>query len=503
MVAGYIRVSTITQKDNWSVDVQREKALQFAAKLNDPIELYDEVKSGRSLERPELNRLIRDIESKKITKVWVVEFSRLSRDVEDSAFLSRLFQKYHVELYVLDQFVDLSKSDTRFLYNINAAVNTKSSDDTSERVKRTKLQQKKAGAFVHSTLYGYSHKYDERGKAVWFINESEAQVIKRIFQEYGKGVSLSRIAKALEDEKVPQRRGKLWTAVTVTKLLQHPEYFGLTKDEDGQLIKSVIYESILDQQDYGRLTYQKSARKKPRENFRVAQHVLSGILSCSYCGARFYPNRVRRGNSIYERLAHKNETGRHQECTQSPKYFDLQRTDKLIENIYKVAFSRIDHVTTFLKNLKAEIFQTEQELDVTRSRVEKEVAELEVQRKRLVDAVADGSFEPRDIRDSISEIKRIKAEKEDQLVRLRQKLEAFDVEYFEVGAKFSEDHLAQFEAASMAEKRKMYRYAFKSIKVRKNVIEVAFITGIRFHFRIGEWEAWEDHSASLRDYLDT
>jgi diphthamide synthase (EF-2-diphthine--ammonia ligase) len=152
--------------------------------------------------------------------------------------------------------------------------------------------------------------------------------------------------------------------------------------------------------------------------------------------------------------------------------------------------------------LKDEIYQTEQELDNTRTRVQKEFEELEVQRKRLVDAVASGSIDSGDIRDKMNEIKLLREEKEKQIQQLKERLELFDIEYMEVGAKFSEDHLTQFNNATIEEKRKMYRYAVKEIKVRGRKIEIAFITGIRYYFRVGEWEPIWDRSGPLRDYLD-
>jgi len=497
MVGGYVRVSTLAQKDNWSVSVQKQRAIEFAKSHNEPIELYDEVKSGRSLERPELSRLIRDIESGKITKVWVVEFSRLSRDPEHSAYLSKLFRQYKVELYVLDAFIDLTKSDVRFTYNINAAVNAKSSDDTSERVIRTKAEQKKAGAFVHSTLFGYKREFDIQGNSVWKIDENEAQVIKRIFQQYNGGISLARIARELESEKVPQRRGKKWAATTVIKLLQHPEYFGLTKNENGQLVKSIVYEAILDPDDWGKLSYQKAARKEARDRFRVAKSELSGLIACGYCGARYYVNR----NGKYVRYSHKCETEEQLRCRQKPKYFDVAKTNELIQNLYEAVFSQRDHVVEFLKTLKDQIYQTENELEEARSRVEKELEEIEVQRKRLVDAVAEGLLSAGDIREKVSDLNAQKTEKQRIIEAYKEKLELFDLEYYEVGAKFSDDTINRFKNADVDEKRKMYRDAIKRITVRGTKVQIEFITGKEFYFRIGEWEWKEDKSRILRGYL--
>lgn len=58
----YIRVSTVNQKDNFSVDVQRKRAVDFCKTNGFEAVLYDEQASASSLLREEFSKLLKDRE---------------------------------------------------------------------------------------------------------------------------------------------------------------------------------------------------------------------------------------------------------------------------------------------------------------------------------------------------------------------------------------------------------------------------------------------------------
>ena len=57
----YIRVSTINQKDNFLVDVQRKRVVDFCKSNGLEAVFYDEQASASSLLREEFSKLLRDI----------------------------------------------------------------------------------------------------------------------------------------------------------------------------------------------------------------------------------------------------------------------------------------------------------------------------------------------------------------------------------------------------------------------------------------------------------
>ena len=72
----YMRVSTDDQKDNeYSIDSQLRMIKEYCEKINyDIIDVYNDAgHSGKDLMRPEMQRLLKDIKSKKIDKLVAIK----------------------------------------------------------------------------------------------------------------------------------------------------------------------------------------------------------------------------------------------------------------------------------------------------------------------------------------------------------------------------------------------------------------------------------------------
>ncbi|PKL74149.1 MAG: hypothetical protein CVV27_21970, partial [Candidatus Melainabacteria bacterium HGW-Melainabacteria-1] len=133
MIGIYVRVSTIQQKDNYSTDVQRQRGIAFAESRGEPYTLYDEAASAGSLVRPEFLRLLHDVETDKVHIVWVVEFSRLTRDTEDALAIRKILVKHKAQVFVNDVPMDLSSPEAILSYNIKSSVSEYERSNTIAR----------------------------------------------------------------------------------------------------------------------------------------------------------------------------------------------------------------------------------------------------------------------------------------------------------------------------------------------------------------------------------
>ena len=71
-------------------------------------------------------------------------------------------------------------------------------------------------------LFGY-----EKRRFKPFVNQTEAKTVKRIFNEYLSGKSLSAIADGLTKEQVVYFKDKtVWTKNAVKRILENPHYAG-------------------------------------------------------------------------------------------------------------------------------------------------------------------------------------------------------------------------------------------------------------------------------------
>jgi DNA invertase Pin-like site-specific DNA recombinase len=83
MVGIYCRVNSVGQQDNYSLEIQEQYGIDFAISIQDQYVAYKETGSGASISIPELENLPNDIKRRIVDKVWVIEFTRLYRSVED------------------------------------------------------------------------------------------------------------------------------------------------------------------------------------------------------------------------------------------------------------------------------------------------------------------------------------------------------------------------------------------------------------------------------------
>lgn len=110
-ILGYGRVSTVEQ----STDIQRDALLAAGAE-----KLYLDKYTGTKSSRPELDRL-RD-QMRAGDTVCVLKIDRLARSTRDLLNLVQEFAEAGVTLKVLEQNIDTSTSEGKFLLNVLSAV---------------------------------------------------------------------------------------------------------------------------------------------------------------------------------------------------------------------------------------------------------------------------------------------------------------------------------------------------------------------------------------------
>src|SRR5205085_2847861 len=82
IAAVYVRVSTDEQrKSGLSLQDQRETLTALAQREHLEVRVYEDAgRSGETIERPQLQRLLSDVERGDVARVFVIDQSRLSRD---------------------------------------------------------------------------------------------------------------------------------------------------------------------------------------------------------------------------------------------------------------------------------------------------------------------------------------------------------------------------------------------------------------------------------------
>ena len=156
--AVYSRVSSIDQHArSYSMEFQPDRSEEYAHSKGWLIAgLYaDPDRTGRNSKRPGLQRMIRDIESGKITVVVVHRLDRLYRNLESLLRFLRFLKKHHVRLVSVTEQIDTDSWWGRLVLYVLGALAEMYVWQTSVRVREIKAELSRKGHHNGTVPIGY------------------------------------------------------------------------------------------------------------------------------------------------------------------------------------------------------------------------------------------------------------------------------------------------------------------------------------------------------------
>ena len=118
----YVRVSTDDQRDNgYSIDSQLRMIKEYCEKNEyDIVDVYNDAGySGKDLMRPEMQRLLKDIKSKKIDKLVAIKVDRLTRNNYDGFWLLNYCEEHDVKIELILKPYDVSTANGEMIFGMN------------------------------------------------------------------------------------------------------------------------------------------------------------------------------------------------------------------------------------------------------------------------------------------------------------------------------------------------------------------------------------------------
>lgn len=197
---------------------------------------FREVVSGETLkDRPEINKVLRLIESPKYKAVKVVEPQRLTRgDLEDIGRLMKLLKHTNTLVITLQRVYDLRDEYDWDAFERELKRGNDYLEYTKKILTRGKLLAVSQGNYIGSKPpYGYDKIVVEDGKKkcpTLIENKEQADVVRMIFDLYvNKNWGTQRICNYLEELNITPPRGKHWSAASLKDLLSNIHYIGKVK----------------------------------------------------------------------------------------------------------------------------------------------------------------------------------------------------------------------------------------------------------------------------------
>lgn len=253
-VAIYARFSSQLQREA-SIEDQVRRCAQFVAERGGsaPSELVftDAAVSGASLQRPGFEKMMRlvDDRARPIDVIVTEDMSRISRDFADSASIFKRLQYLGVRLIGVGDGINTADPHAKIAFTMKSLMSDMYLDDLRDKTLRGLEGRALKGYSTGGLPFGYrsvpDHGPDGRtviGHRV-VIDEQAAAVVRRIFETYLRGMSLSSIAKELNAEGVPCARAhtrhqkKGWVDSTIRMMLHNPAYIGEWSFKKKQWVK--------------------------------------------------------------------------------------------------------------------------------------------------------------------------------------------------------------------------------------------------------------------------
>ena len=310
------------QGDSNSIRNQKMLLKQYADehRLRNVKFYVDDGYSGSNFDRPDFQRMIRDIDEGKVSTVIVKDMSRFGRDhILVGYYTKYYFAEADVRFIAVYDQVDSETNPDDEITPFKNILNEMYAKDCSKKIRAVVKAKGNAGKHI-TTLLPLGYKKDPNDKEKWVIDERGAETVREIFSLCIKGYGPTQIARILTERGVDTpvvyfhkhglptpskiRDGsEIWSQKSVAGILENLEYTGCTVNfkyckksykskkciklpQEEWLVFENTQEAIIDRQTFD--TVQKIRQCKRRPTLMGEMNALSGMLYCADCGKRMY-----------------------------------------------------------------------------------------------------------------------------------------------------------------------------------------------------------------------
>ncbi|WP_438327413.1 cassette chromosome recombinase CcrB [Staphylococcus pseudintermedius] len=301
LVGGYIRVSTERQVEGYSIEGQITQIGQYY-QFNgyELVDIYaDRGISGKSMNRPELQRMLNDAKNGKLDCVMVYKTNRLARNTSDLLTIVEELHRQNVEFFSLSERMEVKNSTGKLMLQILASFSEFERNTILENIYNRQHQRALEGYYQGNLPLGYNNIPDNKKELM--INQHEANIVKYIFESYAKGHGYRKIANALNHKGYVTKKGNPFSISAITYILSNPFYIGKIqfakyKDwnekrrkglNDNPVIAEGKHAPIISQELWDKVqSRKKQVSQKPQVHGK-GTNLLTSLIFCEKCGATY------------------------------------------------------------------------------------------------------------------------------------------------------------------------------------------------------------------------
>ena len=311
MEAGlYLRKSRMEEgMDTDEVLAKHQTALLDYARRNQIhiIEVYPEVVSGESLyARPQMLRLLQDVEDGRYDCVLCMDLDRLSRGrMKDQGIILDTFRDSGTLIVTPEKTYDLADDLDDELAEMKTFISRREYKIINKRLRRGLQQTIEAGCYVANAPYGYKKTVIDR-KPTLEIYEPEAEFVRMIFQLYLQGYGCISIARHINALGARPHRSEAFSRNSIANILRNPTYVGkivwnqkkhirkgakgnpkhitIYQPRDQWTILDGLHPAIIEKEVYDKAQEIMDGRYTPSRNDGTVHSPLVGLVKCKGCG---------------------------------------------------------------------------------------------------------------------------------------------------------------------------------------------------------------------------
>ena len=362
----YARVSTDIQLEGYSIDAQKEFLLNYAkAKEFTEYEYYvDGGYSGKDLERPAIQKLIRDVKEHKIDCVIVFKLDRISRSQKDTLYLiEEVFNKYNVGFVSVRENFDTTTPFGKAMVGILSIFAQLERETILERTKIGIQKRAENGYWKGGGKDPFPYSYDKNTGTLIPVPE-QVELLHKMINLYLNGYSFVKISNIVGmDESMVEKR------ILSRRTLGIVPY----KDQEYE----GKHQAVISEELHNKIIETNKLRSKARTE---SHYLLSGKIFCGHCGAKYRYQKW--GKRLicycYSQQKSKPKFIKDPNC-KNKRWDSFEIEDVILENLFSMA-------------LDEDMFREKYEItqvDVI-NEYEKRLSKIKLQINNLINFISDG-----------------------------------------------------------------------------------------------------------------
>lgn len=325
-IAIYLRKSRADDADEpveQTLERHYKTLLEFAEKNTfkiPPENVYTEVVSGDALyARPEMLRLLKDVEEEKYDAVLCMDIDRLGRgSMAEQGVILEAFKTSGTKIMTPAKTVDLDNDADEDYTEFKTFLSRQELKMIKRRLKAGTQRTLRDGGYIANAPYGYEKTIINK-KPTLKIVEEEAKIVRLMYQMYvEEGVGCQIIAETVNAMGAKPRRSERFGRTSVMKILKNNVYIGkiiwnqksrmrksngrvitVANPKDKWMITQGIHTPIIEEELFHKAQEIFEKRYHPPSYTGRVENPLAGLIYCKNCGSLMQRQLMNRSSQSY------------------------------------------------------------------------------------------------------------------------------------------------------------------------------------------------------------